>query len=147
MLIFSHLYFMPDPFPSSLPFPLPSLLSLLPITHTYVLFSSEIFESKSKLEIFWDFPSSSVGKEPACQCRRCKEMWVWTLGQENPLKKEMATHSSILAWENPWTEEPDGLQPTESQRVRHNLTTKPSPPSKREHPLSCPLKICIFTKN
>ena len=67
---------MPDPFPSSLPFPLPSLLSLLPITHTYVLFSSEIFESKSKLEIFWDFPSSSVGKEPACQCRRCKEMWV-----------------------------------------------------------------------
>ena len=38
-----------------------------------------------------------------------QEMWVQFLGQENPLEKEMATHSSILAWEIPWTEEPDGL--------------------------------------
>ena len=38
-----------------------------------------------------------------------QEMWVQFLGQENPLQKEMATHSSILAWEIPWTEEPDGL--------------------------------------
>ena len=37
-------------------------------------------------------------------------MWVQSLGQEDPLEKEMATHSSILAWEIPWTEEPDGLQ-------------------------------------
>ena len=38
------------------------------------------------------------------------EMWVLSLGWEDPLEKEMATHSSVLAWEIPWTEEPDGLQ-------------------------------------
>ena len=37
-------------------------------------------------------------------------MWVWSLGQEDPLEKEMAIHSSIPAWRIPWTEEPDGLQ-------------------------------------
>ena len=40
------------------------------------------------------------------------------------MKKEMATHSSVLAWEIPWTEEPGGLQITESQRVGHDLATK-----------------------
>ena len=39
-----------------------------------------------------------------------KEMWIQSLGQEDPLEKEIATHSSILAWEIPWTEEPGGLQ-------------------------------------
>ena len=42
------------------------------------------------------------------------------MGQEDPLEKEMATHSSILAWEIPWTEESDELQSMESQRVGHN---------------------------
>ena len=42
---------------------------------------------------------------------------VRSLGQEDPLEKEMATHSSILAWRIPWTEEPGGLQSTRSQRV------------------------------
>ena len=46
------------------------------------------------------------------------------LGWEDPLEKEMATHSSILAWEIPWTEEPGGLQSTGSQRVRHDRATK-----------------------
>ena len=41
--------------------------------------------------------------------------WVRSLGQEDPLEKEMATHSSILAWRTPWTEEPDGLQSMGSQ--------------------------------
>ena len=41
-----------------------------------------------------------------------QETWVQSLGQEDPLKKEMATHSSILVWEIPWTEEPGGLQST-----------------------------------
>ena len=45
---------------------------------------------------------------------------VRSLGQEDPLEKEMAIHSSILAWRIPWTEEPDGLQPMGSQRVGHN---------------------------
>ena len=39
-----------------------------------------------------------------------QETWVQSLGQEDPLEKEMATHSNILAWEIPWTEEPGGLQ-------------------------------------
>ena len=49
---------------------------------------------------------------------------IWLLGWEDPLGKEMATHSSFLAWEIPWTEEPGGLQSTESQRVRHHEATE-----------------------
>ena len=45
---------------------------------------------------------------------------VRSLGQEDPLEKEMAIHSSILAWRIPWTEELDGLQPMGSQRAGHN---------------------------
>ena len=48
------------------------------------------------------------------------ETWVLPLGQEDPLEKDMATHSSILAQKIPWTEEPGGLQSMESQRVRHD---------------------------
>ena len=44
-----------------------------------------------------------------------REMWVRSLGQEDPLEQEMATHSSILAWRIPWSEEPGGLQSTGSQ--------------------------------
>ena len=40
-----------------------------------------------------------------------QEMWVQSLGEEDPLEKEVATHSSVLAWEIPWTEDPGGLQP------------------------------------
>ena len=46
--------------------------------------------------------------------------WVQSLSQENPLEKGVATHSSILAWEIPWTEEPGSLQSIGLQRVRHN---------------------------
>ena len=45
-----------------------------------------------------------------------QEMWVQFLGQEDPLEKEVATHSSFLAWEIPWTEEPGGLQSLELQK-------------------------------
>ena len=55
---------------------------------------------------------------PAMQER--KEMQVQSLGQENPLEEEMATHSSILAWKVPLTETPGGLQSVVSQRVVHN---------------------------
>jgi len=48
------------------------------------------------------------------------ETWVRSLAQEDPLEKGMATHSSILAWRIPWTEEPGGLQIMRSQRVRHD---------------------------
>ena len=46
-----------------------------------------------------------------------RETWVRSLGQENPLEKEMVTHSSILAWKFPWMEEPSGLQTMGLQRV------------------------------
>ena len=49
-----------------------------------------------------------------------QEIWVQSLGLEDPLEKEMATHSSILAWKISWTEEPGGLQSMGSQRVGHN---------------------------
>ena len=57
-------------------------------------------------------------------CLSIQEMWVQSLGQENPLEEEMATHSIILAREIPWTEEPGGLQSMGLQRVGHNLATK-----------------------
>ena len=52
-----------------------------------------------------------------------QETWVWSLGLEDPLEKEMATQSSILSWEIPWSEEPGGLLSMESQRVGHDWET------------------------
>ena len=52
-----------------------------------------------------------------------QETWVQSLGQEDPLEKEMAIHSSTIAWKIPWTEEPGRLQSMGSQRVRHDCTT------------------------
>ena len=49
-----------------------------------------------------------------------QETWVRSLGQEDPLEKDMATHSSTLTWKIPWTEEPGGLQSMGSQRVGHD---------------------------
>ena len=66
------------------------------------------------------FPTGSVVKNPPA----VQEMQVPFLGGEDPLEEEMATHSSILAWEIPWTEEPDGLQSLGLPRVRPNLATK-----------------------
>ena len=51
------------------------------------------------------FPGGSVVKNPPAM----QETWVESLGQENPLEEEMATHSNTFAWEIPWTEEPGGL--------------------------------------
>ena len=62
------------------------------------------------------FPVGASGKEPACQCRR-DETWLQSLGGEDPLEEDMATHSSIFAWKKPWTEEPGGLQSIGLQRV------------------------------
>ena len=53
-------------------------------------------------------------------CLLRQEMRVQSLGQEDPLEKEMATHSSILAWRIPWTEEPGELQSLGSQTAGHN---------------------------
>ena len=66
------------------------------------------------------FPDGSAVKNlPAVQ-----ETWVRSLGLEDPLEEELATHSSILAWETPWTHKPGRLQAMGSQTVGHNLVTK-----------------------
>ena len=59
---------------------------------------------------------SGVKNPPAIQ-----ETWVWFLGQEDPQEKEMATHSSILASQTPWTEEPGGLQSMGSEKSQIQL--------------------------
>ena len=65
------------------------------------------------------FHDGSVVKNlPAVQ--EMQETQVRSLGQEDPLEKEMATYSSLLAWRIPWTEEPGGLQSMGSQRVGHD---------------------------
>ena len=71
--------------------------------------------------VLWEWASllaQSVKNLPAVQ-----EFRVRSLGWEDPVEKEMATHSSILAWKISWTEEPGGLQSMGSQRVRHDWAT------------------------
>ena len=75
--------------------------------------------------MFWMgfcFGSSLVAQMVKC-LPAMQKTWVRSLGQEDPLEKEMATHSSTLAWKIPWMEEPDRLQSMGSQRVGHDWTT------------------------
>ena len=72
-----------------------------------------VVESLSRLSQV--FPGGSVIKNPPAM----QEMHFQSLGQEDPLEKEMATHSSIIAWRIPWREEPGRLQSMELQRVGH----------------------------
>ena len=64
------------------------------------------------------FPGGSVVRNLSAR-QEIQKTWILSLGREDPLEEEMATHSSILAWRIPWTEEPGGLQSMGSQRVRH----------------------------
>ena len=66
------------------------------------------------------FPRGTNGKEPSCQCRGHKRLSFKSLGWEDPLEEEMATHSSIHAWRMPRMEEPGRLQSIGSQRVGHD---------------------------
>ena len=85
-------------------------------------------ESGFKLKLF---PSDS-DKESACQAGDVG----LSLGWEAPLEKEIATHSSILAWEIPWTEEPSGLLSMGLQSVGHNLATEQK---------QCTFYLCIYS--
>ena len=76
---------------------------------------------------FWGFPGG-LGVESPPAKRETQELQGQTVGQEDSLEKEMATCSSIFAWEIPWTDGPGGLQSMGSQRVRHDWATKPPPP-------------------
>ena len=66
--------------------------------------------------ILQGFPGAAVVKNPPANAGHVESIPGW----KDPLEKEMATRSSILAWDIPWTEEPGGLQSTGSQRVRHD---------------------------
>ena len=86
------------------------------------------------------FSSGSDGKESAW--RLCGRLQVWSLGQEDPVEKEMTIHSSVLAWKIPWPEEPGRLQSMRLQRVRHNCSLSPitgmkEKGSKREKERKC----------
>ena len=59
-------------------------------------------------------------KNPPANAGRPKKWGVKSLGQEDPLEEGMATHSRILVWRIPWTEEPSGFQSIKSHRIRHN---------------------------
>ena len=72
-----------------------------------------------------------VKNPPAKQ--KTQEMWVQSLGWEDPMEEEMATHSSILAWRSSQTEEPRGLQSMRLQTVGHDWVTK----HKYTHPSAC----------
>ena len=82
-------------------------------------------ESTGRLEM----PSTEMRKRTSPVAQMIKnlpemwETWVQSLGQEDPLEKEMAIHSSMLDWRIPWTEEPGGLQSMGSQRVRCFICT------------------------
>ena len=86
-------------------------------------------------------PSGSVVKIPPAK----REMWVQSLGQEDPLETEMATHCNILAWEIPWIEEPCRLQYIGQQSVRHDLATKPQQAVQGENQFPNP-KCCSLAK-
>ena len=73
------------------------------------------------LALLWASLVAQMEKNPPAMW----ETWIWSLGWEDLLEEGMATHSSILSWRIPWTEEPGRLQSMGSQRVRHNWATKP----------------------
>ena len=68
----------------------------------------------------WASPVAQTVAQTVKRLPALQETWVQTLGWEDPLEKEMATHFSILAWKILWTQEPGGLQSMELQRVGHD---------------------------
>ena len=89
---------------------------LLPITE---IFDCSYFDFYFCLCLKWaSWIAQQVKNSPAMQ--ETQEIWVQSLGQEDPLEEGMATHSSISAWRVPWTEESGGLQFMGSQRVKHD---------------------------
>ena len=66
----------------------------------------------------WVSPVVQLVKNPSAM----QEMWIWSLGQENPLEQRMASHSSLLPWRIPWAEEPDRLQSMGLQCLTHTHT-------------------------
>ena len=93
-----------------------SLICFFCVTYSAIDSFSCIFYLSYCIVYLFNFPDGLDGKRLPTMW----ETWVRSLGREEPLEKEMATHSSILAWKIPWTEEPGRLQSMESQRVEQD---------------------------
>ena len=90
-------------------------------TQIYTLIDKHVTSYKPKLvglQSWASLVAQMVKNLPAMQ-----ETWVWSLDWEDPMEEGLATHSSILAWRIPWTEEPGGLQSVGWQRAGHNWVT------------------------
>ena len=87
----------------------------VPFIHSFIHLQTQLVFVKQLLCVSVGFPGGTSGKEPSYQCRRHKagELDPW----EDPLEEEMATHSTIVTWRIPWTEEPGELRSMGSQRV------------------------------
>ena len=80
--------------------------------------------SKERNEEKWKHWDLNQSLRICLPMQELHETWLWSLGKEDFLEEEMATHSRVLAWTNPWTEEPGGLQFMKSQRVGHDWATE-----------------------
>ena len=111
-----------------------SLPSCVTITHLQPLlcdFAEHLPRGYGFLPIPWFVTVSSSEKNSqvaqwykvCLPMQEIQEIWVWSLGLKDPLEKEIATHSSIVSWRIPWTEEPGGLRSIGSHRVIHDWAT------------------------
>ena len=125
------------------------------VSHSYCLCSYCLFflilmsfflENISKSRYAYTCGGISV-KEPTYQCKRHNETGVQSLAQEDPLEEDMTTHSSVLAWRIPWTEEPGGLQSIGSQRLRQDWSNLASMHTYRHICFSFKCKRCFCMKN
>ena len=109
----------------------PLLNHCIPLVPKQRQFKSQIkqcfvlFFFTSNLASFWNngilfHTTSTIWLRTSVPVQETLEAWVWSLGLDDPLEKEMATHSGILAWEIPWTKKPGGLLSLGSQRVGHD---------------------------
>ena len=93
------------------------------------LYSNTLKKKKKEQRSHWRESYKTNGLVLFCEgpvaqtIKRLPAMWIWSLGQEDPLEKEMAPHSGTLAWRIPRTEKPGGLWSMESQRVGHDWVT------------------------
>ena len=92
---------------------LPAYICLLP---SWASYSRNTWKVLS-WHLFLRGPGTSLMAQMVKNLPAVQEIWVWSLGWEDPLEKGKATHSSIMAWKIPWTEESGGLESTGSQRV------------------------------
>ena len=106
---------------------LPSHIPLIYLLQRkYLCLTTNLFQVASKefiLHCSINYVRTSLVTQKLKRLSTMQETWVPSLGWEDPLEKEMAIHSSILAWKIPWTEEPGRLQSMGSRRVRHNWAT------------------------